>query len=200
MLKDQFIGQNNLAANILSFFENSTEFNITYKIGSIEGNGYCNKIDNSRSNYEIIINNNYVNSATNLSIARTIIHETIHAHLLYITYGMQYEERQNSKEWVALQEIFKGPLAGDRSNNTIQHEYMTGIVNLISNCLYDWAYKNNLNIDRTYCWNLAWGGLQNTQVYETKVKNRELNNSTITQILLTEQNNELNAKGEPCTE
>ncbi len=196
----RFIGVDNLTASILKFFTNSDTLNVTYKIGPIKGNGYCNRINKNNYNYEIIIDDYYASTATNLSIARTIIHETIHAHLLYVTYAMTNEEKKNSKEWIALNEIFYGPLAGDQENNTIQHEYMTGIVNLISDNLYQWANVNNINVDRTYCLNLAWGGLQETQIYQSKVKNRELDNVAIIKTLLKEQNNELNAKGKPCTE
>lgn len=127
-----------------------------------------------------------------------MIHETIHAHLLYITYGMSSSEKQNSKEWIALNTIFNNQPLNDRSNNTIQHEYMAGIVNLIGNCLYDWSYNNNKNITRDYCSKLAWGGLLNTDIFKQKVKNGELSKSEIERILFCEQENNSNAKGATC--
>ncbi len=80
------------------------------------------------------------------------------------------------------------------------HEYMAGIADLISNCLYDWASANKKNITRSYCSNLAWAGLQKTNTFKEKVKKQELNKAEIGRNLESEQENYTNSKGQACAD
>jgi len=200
---NKFIPDNNLTESILKFFNKSKRFDITYSIGSLPSDvaGNCDKIDKKWKSYKITLNEDYVGKATDLSIARTLIHETIHAHLNYITKSLPYSEQLKSNEWHALNEIYNNiPYKKKDKLAKTHHEYMAGIANLISNCLYDWANANNKNITRAYCSNLAWAGLQKTNTFKEKVKKRELNKAEIKRNLLSEQENYPNSKGQACKE
>lgn len=200
---NKFIPDNNLPQKILKFFDKSKRFNITYSIGSLSSdvNGNCDEIDNKLGEYKITLNKPYAEKATDLAIARTLIHETIHAHLSYITNGLSPYARLKSNEWHALNEIHNNiPYKEKDKLAKTHHEYMAGIANLISNCLYDWASANNKNITRAYCSNLAWAGLQKIKTFKEKVKKRELNKAEITRNLLSEQENYSNSKGQACAD
>lgn len=200
---NKYIPDTNLSQSILKFFNNSKRASITYSIGSLPSNvnGHCDDVENKTGIYIITLKDSYAEKATDLAIARTLIHETIHAHLSYIIQGLTYSEKLKSNEWHALNEIYNDiPYKGEDRLEKTHHEYMAGIANLIGNCLYDWASANKKNITRAYCSNMAWAGLLDTDTFRKKVKNKEFNKDEIINNLLSEQENYSNSKGQTCVE
>lgn len=110
---------------------------------------------NVAGNHEVSItfNDQYLSEATKLSIARTILHESVHAWMIYQGYcspdGDFYEGFGNYL-------ISKG-LTNSPSGH---HQFMSEYVDAIAYSLYQWNIKwGNGDIPLSYMKDVAWGGL-----------------------------------------
>jgi len=103
---------------------------------------------------KIELSNNYLNHATQLSIVRTIIHESIHAYLLHEQYtnttGDLYQDLTNY--------AFSN---GYAQGNQLHHEFMRQFIDAIAYSLWSWdmAYGSKGQIPLSYMKDLAWGGM-----------------------------------------
>lgn len=163
-------------------------------------------INSTSDKLEILIefDNDYLESATRLSIARTMLHETIHAFLLYNFFKDPTGEFKqglnnfaNSKGYTDL--------------NDVHHNFMPQYVDAIGYSLATWnqVYGNSGNIPRSYFDDLAWGGLTFSQhnsttnqytwhdVFQELVPS-ETERIRIQNIINNEAYDEYSAKGEPC--
>ena len=118
-------------------------------------------------------------NATDLSIARTMMHEGIHAYLL------SYFANDNSlarAEYVAL--INAMTAGSGLTQNQIQHNYMaSGWINDLSLSLREYGTSMGYNLPNQFYLDLAWGGLQGTNVYNSLPQN---DRDRINNVLLTE--------------
>jgi hypothetical protein len=113
-----------------------------------------------------------LNAGTDLSIAKTIIHESMHAYFLY---GMARSNEPGYADFVAANDLLykrDGSAASDQ--NSAQHELIAKkYVDQLAGMLAFYAHLNNitspnasLTIDE-YCKDLAWGGLMGTKAYRS---------------------------------
>ena len=84
-----------------------------------------------------IINNNYLNSATQLSIARTMIHELVHAYLNirysnFLSFPDGYSFRQLMEQYAQENGI------SNIQSNEFHHEFMGQYINAMAYSLYEW--------------------------------------------------------------
>jgi hypothetical protein len=105
------------------------------------------------SQISITFNSQYLAEASKLSIARTILHESVHAFLVYNGFcapnGDVFQGYQN---YLFSKGISQGAVG--------QHEFMAQYVNAIAYSLYQWDLKFGLgNIPLSYMKDIAWGGL-----------------------------------------
>ncbi|MDN5289452.1 MAG: hypothetical protein JWR38_5726 [Mucilaginibacter sp.] len=140
------------------------------------------------------LNINYLNTATKLSVARTIIHESIHS---YFTYGMQnLTTDPNFQYFQTINSLLydsNGNAVGDQ--NAAQHNQMVAdYANGIAQMLVQYANSQGITSPDpsrsllNYCTDLAWGGLQGTAAYNALSQadqariaatlNQEKNNTT----------------------
>ena len=90
-----FLGVFDIFPGMLDLFEKSGKFDYRIQNGTISSgaNGITQRINGVNT---ITLNNEYLNNATSLSIARTIIHETVHAYLLEHTNNMDLRLNYNT--------------------------------------------------------------------------------------------------------
>lgn len=183
-----------LTADILNLFDMSNTVNLNIKvdyIGDPAVNGRTTHT--SGDNYEIVLNTTYVNSATDLSLARTMIHEIIHANLLY-----KYDLRDkpfNELVQIHLNSMLSDPSLSEKElANITHHTYMANnLIPIISNNLYEWCRQSSLAVDKSYCDKLSWGGLNGVPDFEILPNKYEIEN-----LLLNEKLNNYEAEGRKC--
>jgi hypothetical protein len=101
----------------------------------------------------IYINNTYLESATQLSIARTILHEAVHAYLVYIGSIMD--------DGIIVNGLMNYGLTNGVLPGEVHHQFMAQYIDAIGYSLYNWNIESGgpQNIPRSYFDDIAWGGL-----------------------------------------
>jgi hypothetical protein len=83
----------------------------------------------------IKLSDNYLNSASKLSIARTMIHELVHAYILR-QYSMDYSFQQAVNQF-GIDHGFN-PNGSNEEQNRFHHEFMGKYIDAIAYSLYEW--------------------------------------------------------------
>ena len=111
-----------------------------------------------------LINEQYSNSATQLSLARTIIHESVHA---FLSYYYKYDTSCSNLSYGQLYNKFRQQYNNSTDMNAAQHYVQSlDFVNSISNSLQEYAIKKGINIsDPNYFKDMAWAGLMETTAF-----------------------------------
>lgn len=143
-----------IAEIIQKFSGNIPNWNWTFTTGTLPNNQNANT-NWTGNGIETILDYNKLKNGTNISIARTIIHESIHAYL--VAYfrtdptkaGLDYPNLL--KEWRKA----KNPNANDLHHSEMERSFVKEIADALE------AYGNSigLQIDRYVYDDLAWGGL-----------------------------------------
>ncbi|MBN7814761.1 hypothetical protein [Algoriphagus pacificus] len=205
------IGNLNQANAIIQLLQDANDVEFIVKnsdLTSATGNTTKTKryINSTSDKLEILIefDNDYLENATRLSIARTMLHETIHAFLVYNFYKDPTGEFKQGLQNFATTK-------GYTDMNDVHHNFMPQYVDAIGYSLAVWnqVYGNSGNIPRSYFDDLAWGGLTFSQhnsttnqytwhdVFQDLVPS-ETERIRIQNVINNEANNEYSAKGEPC--
>jgi hypothetical protein len=164
--------QQNDISKILQRFNNVPYvYNLTYKtaiplinpLNSAETDWVRDLNDNPvLQNYLIHINPNYVNQATKTAIARTILHEMLHAHLLAIVDDIGLANSiVDPREFP----VIYNAISNNIQSNTeaIHHQQMSMKYILpLRDALKEW---DNSNQPDQYYEDLAWGALYNTSTF-----------------------------------
>ncbi|MCH7410882.1 hypothetical protein MM239_15850 [Belliella sp. DSM 111904] len=144
-----------------------------------------------------------MNTATTISIVRTMMHELIHAHILYLNYAEPGSDLIKSLNAFALA---KG-LVNDVMH--AHHGFMPVYIDVIAESLYQWDQSNNPgNVQpMQFYQDMAWGGLTdfsengiNYIEYEGFKENfpDENERARIRDVISKEATNDSQAKGTPC--
>ena len=151
------LGGLDIFPGMLDLFKQSGKFDYQIQNGPTGGaNAVTNRIN--RINV-ITLSNDYLQSATSLSIARTIIHETVHAYLLEHTYDMNL--RSNYSTFDLLIKYFE---KYDRNWNDTHHAAMSNFLLGMAVSLYNWDRHHGVtggSLPFDYYYKLAFGGLIN---------------------------------------
>ncbi|WP_026934297.1 hypothetical protein [Christiangramia echinicola] len=101
-------------------------------------------------------NPNYFDDATDLSMARTMIHESVHA---YLVYTMKGEPTGNMIE--ALMAYIKDNNLPHTVNNNLHHNFMSQFVNAMAYQLQQWDAEHGTGgtLGWQYYQDMAWGGM-----------------------------------------
>lgn len=116
----------------------------------------------------------YLSQASNLSIARTMIHEIVHTYFLWEINDHTIDTTDPS--WIEFQNenqiLFSYGTNGSDANSQhmqIALKYVSGIAAM----LYDYAYGNKIakpgwytGTLQEYCNDMAWGGLEKTDIFQ----------------------------------
>jgi hypothetical protein len=188
---------------IKNTFDSSNNINVNFSNGNIPGgNAYTNPfyIGNSQSHtISIRFDDTYLNSATNLSIATTTLHELVHAYLmnLYISGKLVSTNSEYNNLLNAFMAFYEKqvPDTFDTLDNEI-HNAMEDFISKMANSLYNYAKLKNIPDSADYCEQLAWGSMYGTNLFQTVLTSQQQidygNSAAI------EQENFAGAKGSPC--
>ena len=153
----------NLTSLVLNTFDNISNHGLKIQTGNLPSNKNATTTPSSLGNntfmYIITINNSYLQNATDLAIARTIIHEALHAYLSYIYQDQPFSDLSNILRHHLTQNGY--------DNNVAQHQVMVDFVSAMAYALQSWD-NNNLGGLNYYNY-LAWSGdLLNTPEFNTQ--------------------------------
>lgn len=150
-------GSNHLSQTILDMFAGSADYNLSFKIADAttsngsKRNAYTQPRPNTptrgKVTFDIVLDKNYVKNATALAIARTIIHESLHAYLSYSTHNYSS---------APFTQLFNNYVSTKGySTNTAQHNMMTQFADAMGKSL---AIFDSNKQSQSYYSNLAWSG------------------------------------------
>ncbi|MEN8702574.1 MAG: hypothetical protein ABF311_09895 [Polaribacter sp.] len=141
----------NFSESILKLFNDSDNTHLIIQNGDVgESNAKTIK-------YTITISENYLAKATELSIARTMIHESVHAYINGLYYSSDFQSLSFGQKLRKYAED-KGYIA---MNNTLHHNFMGQYVDAMAYSLYEWDkdYGTDGSLDWNYYKSLAYGGM-----------------------------------------
>ena len=204
--------QENNIANIISRFGNpDSAYDWEIKNGTptnLNNSAETNWAEDSNGNaitnsYLTIIDNSYVNQATNLAIARTLLHEAIHAYIISYIDDLAGGNTQGfSTEFPDLWNNFisqKYGVPADNIENYHHQEMAENFVDINGDALAE--YDNN-QADDIYYKYLAWGALMNTDAFSSALEpGGYMTQSEQEAILIANNQEDTNgseAKGSPC--
>ena len=199
--------------SILKLFNDSDTFNLTIANGHLKG------ANGSTKGASITISNDYLKKATDLSIARTMIHETVHAYLnVRYTQVLSFEDGFDFKLKMEKFAIDNG--IANINSNKFHHEFMGQYVDAMAASLLIWdeKYGSKTNLGWEYYRSMAFGGLlvermdangnlildkdgnkiyDDTNSFKALVP-KESDRDKIKNILENEQNGNSKSKGKKC--
>ena len=146
------IGDFNLSKKILFLFSESYKTHYT-----IKNDDLANKnASTDRSTNTTTIDNSYLANATKLSIARTMIHEQVHAYINNVrSWNDGFKDKSLYEKLKAFAEF-----SGITDIKKFHHEFMGGFVDGIALSLADWDFENgNTLLDKSYYMSMAYAGL-----------------------------------------
>lgn len=123
-----------------------------------EGNlsRYTNAITEwTREGVVTTLNYSELKNATKLSVARTIIHEMIHA---YLVLSFKYDSNAN-KTYPGIVAAYRAVVPAPDLNEIHHHEMAISFVGEIATALQEYGRHLGLQVDNSVYRDLAWGGL-----------------------------------------
>ena len=152
-------GTGHLSQGVLKLFEDSSTYDLVIKVteAGSDKNGHTTvKKQDKKFVFTITLDDDYARNATTLALARTLIHESMHAYLGYVL-----QENYLSSVALSLQEY--------RSRQGIklgEHEFMTQYVEAVAKSLEVWDNYRLSNSYKDYYYYLAWSGdMQNSEAF-----------------------------------
>ena len=153
----------NLSGQIMDVFNNSSKYHLNFKVGNLQPNSLGQeknaetKFNRSTKAFDITLNSSYVSNATDLSIARTIIHESLHAYISLIYHTQVFSDLRKSLDKLLSQN-------GDDQNKAEHKLMVKNFINSIANSLESW--DNSSLTDNNYYTYLSWsGGMVSTPAF-----------------------------------
>jgi hypothetical protein len=182
-------GVSHLSQIILNMFAASKDYSLHFKVAQLgtnsngdELNGRTVPIGGNHLAWEITIDSDLVQNGTRLFIAKTIIHEVMHA---YINFVLRENPLSNM-----VNELQRYNLSLNNSNLT-HHEFIGQYVDALASSLSVW---DNHAQDMSYYKMLSWGGLETSSAYQA-----QNNQSLIQSAIQNERYGNSNARGEKCS-
>lgn len=187
---------------IIDLFEKSSQTHLTFINGTTP-----NGANGSTLGTTITLNNNYLRRATDLSIARTMIHEMLHAYL-NVNYSRKASDVKDDNFHQVLRNYFLANYSG-MDTGRAQHEFFGEFIDAMAISLQQWdiRYGTGTDLGFEYYKAQSYGGLFQVDVNgnittETDSFKRLVPNvkdrQDIANKILNEQNNTKNAKGTKC--
>jgi len=202
--------QNDIARILLKFGALQTTYDWEVKSGMPTNPSHAAETDWRRDqndnaidyDYLTVVKPSYVNQATRIAIARTLLHEMLHA---YILSHIDDVENENMFEFMTFRDLWKmiqEDLTGFNNDpEPIHHEFMAQkFLTPIQDALKEWDESSES--DDQYYEDLAWGALMDTGTFDhfhpiaSESRNRIINTNN------AEDNNSaqggITPKGNPC--
>ncbi|MCM4161927.1 hypothetical protein DHB64_18780, partial [Antarcticibacterium sp. W02-3] len=163
-----------LNLEFLEYFESGNDFHVVYSSQPLEGIESAKAVNalgcNLPCTTNIIFNENYFGTMSNLSIAANTIHENTHAMLFYLWKSGEMGYSLLNPTYQELAEAYSNVLASEDSRNDgtsqtlqdLQHEYMVKFTDRLASTLLNFANSQDINIDMDYSRKMIWGGTFST--------------------------------------
>lgn len=131
-----------------------------------------------------VINSNLINVSTDLSLARTFIHEAFHAYLVSV-----FRYRNIDMSYVNLVNVYSSQF-NNNLNDIHHHIYTTStIINEVAAALSEYGTSKGYHLTTQFYQDRAWGGLTQTNAYNNLPQNQQ---DRIASTIASEQNNNNN--------
>lgn len=139
-------------------------YNWKLQNGNLSPNTYGLTImDPTHTHVLTTFNSGLFANASDLSVARTIMHESVHAYLVASFYYDQTLARAAYPDIVQAYFAKKHP-----DMNTIHHDEMVkGFVQQIAHGLQQYGVQRGYNLPNEFYVNMAWGGLEGTRAFNS---------------------------------
>jgi hypothetical protein len=184
-------GLSHISSIVLNLFNSSSKYRLEFTVGQLGTDAAGNEKSGSTSaiisngitvGWQIKIDSDLVNNGTQLAIAKTIIHEGMHAYTGYIL-----KEQKTSELYSDIIAIWN---KNNSDPNLTQHIFMSQFVEVYANSLAAWD-NHKQTID--YYKLLSWGGLEKSEAY-----GKQTNQTQIQQAINNERYGYSNATGTKC--
>ncbi len=198
-------GRHNFSEMILDLFEKSSQTHLVFENGTIETGA-----NGATKGTTIRLDNGYLRNATQLSIARTIIHEMVHAYLNVNYYGYGNKEIRNDNFYNLIDDYFrKNGVKYNSDYGRLHHEFMGQYIDAMATSLQQWdmRYGSQADLGFEYYRAMAFGGLfqidgagkisNETDIFKQLVPNLK-DRQAIADKIFNEQKGNKDAKGTKC--
>ena len=191
MIKATFSGSSDLVQSVKEFFNDDTKYAYRLKASQFTGNytstnattnpfPTCNQGD---CTVLTEFNTTYLDSATDLAIAKTAIHESVHAILTYLFQigALEAEgDHPNYKDLLIAFTNLQASTSPDTDGtiatlNDLQHEFMTDLVDEMADALQDYGQSRGYSLSLDYYKKLVWSSssMMETSNYTTEFSHFE---------------------------
>lgn len=120
----------------------------------------------------IYFDTDFLNQGTDLAIAATSIHEQVHALLVYANHTGVLQVtaalNPNNPTYAELLQAFAEYQDDPQDLTDSQHDYMTSMVNEMTDDLFAFAKLKGIDADKDYCKKIMWGKLTETETFKSK--------------------------------
>ncbi|WP_396186297.1 hypothetical protein [Flavobacterium sp.] len=195
-------------ANVMAKLDATNLYNLTMKMGTVNPGNYAATTKVSKNNYLVTVTQNDFTTASKLYRATSLLHETIHAYMLSVV--DDYNTYPTNAPFTDFPELFK--IYVSKINNVdnaeiAQHEDMANkYVDAIASALEEYQISTtglpSSLADKQVFLDMAWSGLQNTDVFDTKFPLGSANRARILARIGAELNGVYSqgqyAVGQPC--
>ncbi|GAA6767678.1 hypothetical protein AAFH68_36280 [Flavobacterium sp. CGRL1] len=210
--------QNDITKMLQRFGSSISPYDVSIQKGPtpLNPNGFGSTIRISRNNYQIIINQDYLNGVTDLepnspptdlSVATTIVHELIHAYFLSLVDQYQSSGSSPLTDFPTLFEAYVRSTQPGSTSNDLADAHHAEIANwyidIMASTLQEFntgtPVTQSANIQQIYK-DLAWSTLQGTPIYNAKLTAAEKERIQKTQAVEAKNKSRgsQNPTGKPC--
>ncbi|MFT6970714.1 MAG: hypothetical protein ACJAXX_001280 [Roseivirga sp.] len=186
---DQFAGEESEFLYKISIVNSSTDLDNQSNVAE------TNWINGTMNDYETVLLRDYLNTATDIAIVRTILHEAIHAYLLNAVDIMSVtpsQQQQFQSDYALLWDFYVNEVGdGSTAHHQTMAEKFTGVISGTLSEMFGNRFSNQIYSD------LAWGALTNTSTFQNP---EVLSNEDRERILENNQKEDTNqnAHGTAC--
>lgn len=184
-------GANHLSQTVLDLFGECKNYDLTISISELGNDSQGNPINAQTYGIEsITLDDDLVDDATRLSIAKTLIHESMH---VFINYNLK--TNRTSDLATSIKNYYKKFIKDNPkaiAENLTHHNFMSQYVDALAYSLS--AYDNHRQ-DISYYTKLSWGGLEYSDAYKSKSNSEK---SEIQKIINNERYAKSDAKSTKC--
>lgn len=184
-------GKTHLSQMVLDLFGKCKNYDIIIDIKELGNNSQGFPLNAQTDGIKsITLDEDLVKDATQLSIAKTLVHESLH---VYINYVMKNNRRSTIyNELQNYYKNFRNQYSHSVANNLSQHTFISQYVEALAYSLSSYDHDKQ---DISYYKALSWGGLESSEAYK-KLKTSE--KTKIQQIIKNEQYARRDAKSTKC--
>jgi len=185
-----------ITGELLEFFNSSPVYNLKFQVGDAgkDKNGNNRNASTIWKNgvIKITLDDIELANATDVSIARTIIHETMHGYIQAALYTSNLDPNIRT----SITTIYNQLQPKKQNRGLAEHEFISDYVHAMAFSLSAWDNNSNQRyLGMDYYKNLSWGGLFETNGFNSLTSTQQ---RTIEKNVLSELKNKADAVGSTC--